>query len=289
MDKSILVIGAKGNVCLETIKILSQKVVHTKVGARDTERARKMKLPNTEIFQFDYCKPETFGSIFKNVDNWLLVSPPAYLNIHNCVKKVIDHAKENGVKNIVNISQLGIQNDEHPMRIIEDHIENSGINYTFLRPNCYMQYFNTYFRNSIIEDNAIKLPAGNAKTSFVDMRDVAESASKLLLEDELKNKTFRLTGSEALNLYSIAEIFTEILARKIDYFEITEEQYRILLQFEGWRNKPINESIELCRFVKQGWNSVVTEGVIDILGKEPRKFKEYVYDHINFWNEMVTS
>ena len=289
MDKSVLVIGARGNVCLEVIKILSEMGIKVKVGARKTEKAKAMNLTNAEIHHFDYCKPETFGTIFKDVDNWLIVSPPAFLRIQNCVMKVIDHAKENGVKNIVNISQLGIQDDEHPLRIIENHIENSGMKYSFLRPNCYMQYFNTYFRQSIIEDNAIKLPAGTAKTSFVDMRDVAEAASKLLLKDELKNHTYRLTGSEALNMYSIAEIMTEKLMRKIDYFEITEEQYRILLQFDGWHESSIDESIKLCRFVKQGWNSVVTDGVFDILGKEPRTFREYVNDYANYWNELVTS
>jgi uncharacterized protein YbjT (DUF2867 family) len=289
MDKSVLVIGAKGNVCLEVVKILTKMGVDVIVGARNTERAKAMHLPHTVIHHFDYCNPETFSTIFRNVDNWLLVSPPAYLNIHNCVKKVIDHAKENGVKNIVNISQLGIQNDEHPLRIIEEHIENSGMNYTFLRPNCYMQYFNTYFRPSIIEDNAIKLPAGSAKTSFVDVRDVAEAASKLLMQDELKNKTYRLTGSEALNMYSIAEIFTEVLLRKIDYFEITEEQYRMLLHFDGWLEKSIDESVGFCRFVKQGWNSVITDGIFDILGKDPIPFKKYVRDYAKYWKEVVTS
>ena len=59
-----------------------------------------------------------------------------------------------------------------------------------------MQNFNMYFRQSIVEEDAIRVPAGKAKTSFVDLRDAGEVAEIELLKDSLSNKTYELTGSE---------------------------------------------------------------------------------------------
>jgi len=283
MKKNILVIGAAGNVCLEVIKVLGKKNVNIRVAARHPERAKNMDLPDCEIAVFDYLKPATFENICQGIDSLLIVSPPAHLNLQDNVKQVIDNAKNAGIKNIINISTMGIQDDSHPMRIIEDYIENSEINYTFLRPNCYMQYFNTFFKKSILEDDLIQAPAGKAKTSFVDMRDVGEAAGELLTEDILKNRTYQLTGNQALNLENIALILSEELGREIKYNEITEEDYRLLLKSEGWMDVSINASISLCRFVKQGWNAMITSGINDILGREPRTFKEYAQNYMKFW------
>ena len=287
MKKNILVIGAAGNVCLEVIKVLADKNVNLRVAARSPEKAKAMDLPKCEIKSFDYLRPETFSSICEGIENMLLVSPPAHLNLHEIVGKLIEQAKLAGVKNIVNISNMGIHDEKDPMRIIETHIENWGINYTFLRPNCHMQYFNTFFRKSILEDDLIQAPAGQAKTSFVDLRDVGEVGAHLLMQDKLKNRTYQLTGGEAFNLGNVTAILSEELGRDISYHEINEEDYRLLLKSEGWMDVSINASISVCRFVKQGLNSMVTSGINDILGRDPKTFREYVKDYIKYWQIAV--
>lgn len=288
MKRKVLIIGAAGDICLETVKILSAKYnVDIRVGAREPERAKSMNLPDVEIMHFDYTNPETYDEVFYNIDNWMLVSPPAHLQIQAHVNNVINHAKMAGVKHIVNISSFGIHDDKHPMRIIESHLEDSGMDYTFLRPNCYMQYFTSYFRQMIAEDDTIRLPAKESKTSFVDMRDVADSAARLLTMDHQENKTFQLTGRRALNMYEISQIFTEILQRKIYYTQISEEEYESILLLDGWTERSINASLKYCRLVKQGWNAVITNGVFDILGRDPRTFEEFVKDHKEYWKARV--
>ncbi|MFC2084057.1 NmrA family NAD(P)-binding protein [Bacteroidota bacterium] len=288
MEKKILIIGAAGNICLEVIKTLSTKNVKIIVGVRDPEKACSMNLPEVEIRKFDYCDQQTYGQIFDGVDSWLLISPPSHLKIHNCVNDVIDIAIKAGIKQVVNISAFGIQDDSHPMRIIEKHIEDSNLGYTFLRPNCFMQYFNTYFRAGIVEENVIKVPAGDSKTSFVDLRNVAEAASNLLLKDSLENKTFILTGPRAFNCFEIAEIFTKLLNRKIEYMPISEDDYRLLLKLDGWLDHSIDASIKMCQFVRQGWNAVVTNGIYNTTGSDPTTFEKYVNDYKEFWIEQVT-
>jgi uncharacterized protein YbjT (DUF2867 family) len=288
MGKNILIIGAAGNVCIEAVKLLADKDVKLRIACRDPEKAKSMNIANSEFKDFDYLNDDSFKDLFKDVESWLLVSPPSHLNLHQQIRKMVEIAVKDGVKNIVNVSALGIQDDSHPMRQIEQFIEDSGMNYTFIHPNCYMQNFNMYFRQSIVEENSIRLPAGKAKTSFVDLRDVGEIAHFELMRDALGCKTYELTGQEALNLFHIADIFTDVLNRKIEYKEVNEDEYKAILQMDGWYEASIEASINLCRYVKQGWNAVITSGVYDILGKEPRKFVDYVKDYADQWTVPVT-
>jgi uncharacterized protein YbjT (DUF2867 family) len=283
MAKNILVIGAAGNVCIEAVKLLADKDVKLRIACRDPEKAKSMNIPHSEFKNFDYLNDESFKELFNDIESWLLVSPPSHLNLHYQVGKMVGLAVQAGVKNIVNVSALGIQDDNHPMRQIEQYIEDSGMHYTFIHPNCYMQNFNMYFKQSIIEEDAIRLPAGKAKTSFVDLRDAGEVAEIELMKGELSNKTYELTGPDALNLFNIADIFSDGLGRKIEYKEVDEDEYKAILQMDGWYDASIDASINLCRYVKQGWNAIITTGVYDILGREPKTFKEYVHDYNNQW------
>ena len=58
-------------------------------------------------------------------------------------------------------------------RQAEKMIEESGIPFTFLRPNDFMQNFVNFYSPTIKSDNALYLPAEDAKVSFVDVRDIA--------------------------------------------------------------------------------------------------------------------
>lgn len=284
MAENILIVGASGNVCIEVIKLLSEKDTNLRIACRNPEKAQKMKIPHAEITAFDYLQAESFQNLFEGIDNWLLVSPPAHLHLQHQVGKMVELAKKAGVKNVVNVSTLGIQDDNHPMRQIEQYIEDSGLHYTFLRPNTYMQHFNTYFRQSIVEEDAIKLPAGEARTSFLDLRDVSEAAEIELMKNQLENKTYQLTGNEALNLYDVAELFSEELGRKIEYKEVNEDEYRVMLKVDGWYDVSIDAAIDLCHFVRQGWNALITSGVVNILGRDPNTFRNYIRDYAEHWS-----
>jgi hypothetical protein len=81
---------------------------------------------------------------------------------------VVTAAKRAGVRHIVLISAFGVNhNEEAPLRIVEHLVIDSGVPYTILRPNFFMENFTDGFlKTSIREQNAIYLSAGNGKTRF---------------------------------------------------------------------------------------------------------------------------
>ena len=91
-------------------------------------------------------------------------------------------SKERGVKHIVKLSHIRADPDDEPQINItrlhhqaEKIIEESGIPFTFLRPNFFMQNFVNFYLGK--NQSSIYLPAGDGKVSFVDVRDIAASCS----------------------------------------------------------------------------------------------------------------
>jgi uncharacterized protein YbjT (DUF2867 family) len=78
----------------------------------------------------------------------------------------------------------------------EKIIEESGIPYTFLRANTFRQNFVTFYGNTVKTQEAFYLPAGNHRVSFVDARDIAAVAAKILTIKGIEhlNKVYNITG-----------------------------------------------------------------------------------------------
>jgi uncharacterized protein YbjT (DUF2867 family) len=82
-----------------------------------------------------------------------------------------------------------------PLRKAERHLEASGLAYNVIRPNWFMQNFNTFWLHGIQTAGQIFLPVGQAKGSFIDARDIAAVAAVLLTSDAFDNRDFDLTGA----------------------------------------------------------------------------------------------
>lgn len=284
MDQ-ILIIGATGSVGLEVAKRLSDLNFPVKIAVRSPDKAKSLQLHGVDFIHFDYSMHETFEQAFQGIDKVLLVSPPSNLKLHNDVIKAIDNAIDNGVKLIVNISAISIESEvEKPMKEIENHIAESGIDHVFLRPNCYMQNFKDLFRDFIINENQITIPANDAKVCFVDVRDIADVAVKALTEDELTNKTFNLTGNQLLNMHVVAYLFSEILNREIEYNNVSNNEFEKILRSAGWPTSTIEGTVQICSHVKNGTTDIVTKDIQEILGREPIKLDKFIRDYVDNWS-----
>jgi uncharacterized protein YbjT (DUF2867 family) len=98
----------------------------------------------------------------------------------------------------------------------EKIIEESGIPFTFLRPPVFMQNFITQFGYTIRTHNAFYIPAGDAKMSFVDARDVAAVSVQALIGDSQQHigKAYTITAQEAISYGQAAEILSKEVGRR---------------------------------------------------------------------------
>jgi uncharacterized protein YbjT (DUF2867 family) len=170
-----------------------------------------------------------------------------------------------------------------PHHGIEKIILNSGIPYTFLRPGYFMQNLSTTHRDDICLHNQIFVPAGKGKTSFIDIRDIAEVAALAFTEAGHLTKAYELTGSEALDYYQVANLFTQLLGRKIEYTRPTIFKFYREMNKRGVPNGFTLVMIALYTVASLGMAAKVTTEVETLLGRKPITFRQFIEDNKACW------
>src|SRR5207248_6455688 len=118
---------------------------------------------------------------------------------------------QSDVKQVVKLSATGGREAIFPRQHAEseDYIRSSGVPYTFLRPNGFMQNMVNYNAPTINTQNAFYGSEGDGRVSHIDIRDVAAVAVKALTEDGHVGNAYTLTGPEALTNAEIAQILSD--------------------------------------------------------------------------------
>src|ERR687896_303844 len=208
-QESILVTGASGNIGSEVVKELLSDApdVSLKAAIHSSQNVKKVKSDaRVKVIQIDYNEPETIREALNGVDKLFLLTPDVP-HAADLASNAVIEAKKAGIKQIVKQSVMGaaLEADVGTMRLhrqVEKFIERSGIPFTFLRPNEFMQNFVNFHSPSIKGNNAFYVPLEDAKVSLVDVRDIAAVAVKSLIDkDKHKNKTYLITGPEELSEY----------------------------------------------------------------------------------------
>ena len=289
-------IGATGTVGSEVVKQLTaissssghkiRAAVHSK---NKSDQLRQFDSKRVEIVNLDYTKPETVAYALNSVDKIFLQTLPIP-NVTDISSNFVNEAKKNGVKYIVKLSAMGA-GSESESTILQLHkeeekiIEDSGIPYTFLRPPTFMQNFVTQFGYTIRTQNAFYVPAGDAKMSFVDARDIGATAARILTNNnnrgrnQYENKAYDITGQNALSYKQAADILSNEVGKKISYMDITEDNARDGMKQIGMGEWFINIMIELFRIIRAGYGSETTAAVEHITGRKPISFAQFAKDY----------
>jgi uncharacterized protein YbjT (DUF2867 family) len=277
----ILVTGAHGNLGGAVVQALSTRAMTIIAGGTHPEN---IQMPQgLEVRKIDYVRPETVTAALKDVDGLFLVAPPLDPDAPAKLNPVIDRAKAAGVRHIVFNSALGVdQNDAAPLRLIEKHLMASGLKYTILRPNFFMENFSTGFLASMIAEGEIFLAAGDAGTSFVSVEDIAAVAATAF-EREHFGTEYNLTGPAALNHTQVARILSDISGRQIRYHALSEEAMLQGARDQGMPEGAVAYMGILYGAVRSGWLATATDDVEKVIGRPPVSFGDFARKHAAVW------
>ena len=163
----ILVVGASGTVGSEVVRIL-------KANGHSVRQATSQPSTKTDLVQVNLATKEGISQAFAGVDKAFFLSPPGFTNQYEILSPLIQQAQKSHLKKVVLMTALGANASEStPFRRAEIELEKSGLIFNIVRPNWFMQNFNTFWIQGIREQGKILLPAGKAKTSFIDARDIS--------------------------------------------------------------------------------------------------------------------
>lgn len=283
----ILVTGATGNNGVEIIKRLAAQNFQVRAMVRNRDRASAIAVPHVEVVSGDFDHPETLLGALAGVERAFLLTNSSERAQAQQIA-FIDAAQQSGVKQIVKLSQFAADSNS-PVRFLRYHaaveaaLRSSGIAYTFLRPNLFMQGL-LNFRSTIATQSTFYAAVGDAMVSVVDVRDIADVAVAALTESGHEGKSYDLTGQQALTHPEMAEYLSAAIGRRITFVDIPPKTMRetlLEIGFPVWQADGLLEDYEHYR---RGEATAIASGVQDASGRNPRSFEEFARDYATMFS-----
>ncbi len=276
-QETILVVGASGTVGAELVRIL-------KADGYNVRKTTSKKPADASSVQVNLATGEGLRDAFEGIDKAFLLSPPGYADQYQILLPLIQEAKRRELKKVVLMTSMVANPAEmSPMRKAELELEKSGLNYNIVRPNWFMQNFSTFWVHGIKGQGKIQLPAGQAKASFIDARDISAVVAKLLTSTEFENRSFDITGPQDLTYSDAATEISTATGKKVVYEDIDPQILRNGLVGAGIPADYSDFLIKIFGFSREGFSAEVKSTVKQILGREPRSLAAYAADHRQAW------
>ncbi len=294
MKNTILITGATGNIGSELVALLANQpeIKEIRIATRhpDSAQAELLKAYNTATVKpmlYDVEKPETLNKAFQGVDKLFLIAPLSD-TIMEFQKKTIDMAKEHGVSYIAKVSVDAASPDtDNPLGKAhwqgEELIRNTGIPSTMLRPTLFMQHLLLVPGLYEKGDTNLYLPTGKAKMAFLDCRDIAYVASKLILDpsiaQSLDNDFIYLTGPKALSAEDMASELSLLNGKQFTHIDGESE----FLEHSKELGSPA-ELLEIYKAGAQGYfEETHTEDFEKLTGRTPNPFGRFISDYRHYF------
>lgn len=276
----ILVLGATGTVGRALVQQLS---AHEHAVRAATRHPDTYDGPGAPV-RFEYTDPDTYAAALAGVTRVFMLAPPD-MEAYGYLVPFLDAAAAADVERLVLMTAMGVEHapPEVPLRGAELHLQNLEVDATIVRPNWFMQNFLTYWRGMIEADGVMRLPAGEAATSFVDARDIAAVSGAALLESGHAGAAYTVTGPEALTYHEAAQVLSEAWARDIQYEPVSDDTALDLLTSAGLGTDYAEMLIGLFQSVQAGQAAPVTPDVEEVTGEPPRSLAQFATDTADVW------
>jgi uncharacterized protein YbjT (DUF2867 family) len=281
--RSVAVLGCTGTVGSEVMRTLATQDCRVLGILRQPARSYPV-LPNAQVSytMANHESEEALRQVLVGVDALFLLigTNPAQVQIET---NAIIAAQRAGVRRIIKLSAPVVEPPAsvevaHWHRAIEERLAASGLAFCNLRPYAFMQ---NWLRNTlpIQQFGTIVGSAGAAPRNYVDCRDVAAVASRLLLGDQPLPAALTLTGPESLTNQEMAERISLVTDAPIRYIHLSHaEHYQMLVSrahLPAWLAQHIVELEALAALVPE----LATNSVATVLGHPARTMEAFLHEH----------
>ncbi|WP_103068500.1 NmrA family NAD(P)-binding protein [Aquimarina sediminis] len=283
---TIVVFGCTGTVGSEVMHQLNKQNCNLRGVIRNPDREYPIQLDtkseNLSYISADLKSEKQLKHACLKADALFLLTGTSPDQVQNEIN-IINAAQEMGVSRIVKLS-APISPSNIKIKVsnwhkeIEEHLAKSKIDYCCLRPHSFMQNWerNTF---TIRRFGKIFGTMGTASRNYIDCRDVAEVAVHYLISQEpLNGESIVLSGPEAITNQDMAERLSHVTKSKIEYINITKEEFFINLtkraKLPKWLANHIIELDELALKNKEP----NTDTIEKILNHKPRIMNTYLQE-----------
>src|SRR6201997_360630 len=294
-SRSLLVLGVTGQVGTLVAQHLKRSEVHFSVGTRRKANLEELAHQFGASRFIDLDDPRTFDEALKDITGLFLLTGYTVAMLVQS-KSLIDAAKRNGVKHIVHLGAFTRDHDAYSTvfawhQMIEAYLRDSGVAWTNLHPNMFMQNLLTY---TSIRGGQYR-PYTSKALGFTALEDLAEAAAVILMEGPEKHggKDY-FFSADALTPQQVAESLTAATGREFTTAVLDAETFLNETTHPGSMFEPAYSKggFEFFRYVEDGrmaYVGTVRDDTKTILGRDPLLLREWAKVHADKLVEIAGS
>ncbi len=283
----VLVCGGTGTVGSHVVRELIARGVEVDVLTRDAAKTGTLPAGAHGVVG-DLLDPATVRSAFLGCDGLFLLNALSTTEAQEGLMAICG-ARLAAVGRIVYMSVQGVDAASHLPHFgakiaIEAAVRASGIGYTILRPNSFVQN-DLRYRQALLDYGVYPQPLGGVGVSRVDVRDIAEAAAIALTGDGARNETVDVAGPDVETGASIAANWSAALGRPVRYGgdDLDAWERQMLAFLPAWMVFDLR--LMYAHFQERGLPATpqAIARLTDLLGHPPRDAATFVRESARQW------
>ncbi|MDP4096252.1 SDR family oxidoreductase [Paenibacillus sp. P96] len=282
----ILVTGATGQLGSMVVETLLTKVAADSlaVSVRDPHKADDLAARGVEVRQGDFDDPASLDTAFAGIDRLLLISATddndTRIRQH---KNAVSAAQRAGVGFIAYTSATNAA--ESPLFLAEVHrtteqaIRETGIPYSFLRNNWYLENEMGVIQ-AALAGAPVTVSAGSGKVGWALREDYAAAAAAVLVGNGHENTVYELSGTLA-TYDDLAAVLSKALGREVPVQHVDDEAYGRIMAEVGVPQEALPIVIGIQSGIRAGALEVSSNDLETLLGRPAVSLDEAVSRLVN--------
>ena len=278
-----MVTGATGNVGSELVRQLLAAGHNVRAFVKNEDAAKRLPTGQITPVVGDYAQVATLAAAMQGADAVYALTPVAE-QAKTWMFNIIDAAKQTKVGHVVKHSAYGMRPGDAQSIALEhslgdEYLIQSGLSYTILQPNSYMQNM-LWQAEAIKQSGTVYMPLGDAKQSVVDLADIAAVAVKTLTEPGHNKQTYVLTGPQSLSVDEQLAIISGLIHKPLTYVAVPPEAAEQAMKESGMPAWNAHAMAVFMKAIGTGAFAATTGDVKKILGREPVSYSAFVQRYL---------
>ncbi len=142
-----------------------------------------------------------------------------------------------------------------------------------------MQNVVNFYAPTIRTQGAFYAALHDAPIAYIDVRDIAAAAARVLTSDDHAGRIYTLTGAELLTHAGMAARIGRLIGRPVRYVDLSPADLKNAMLAQGTPAWLADALLELQQYYTDGPGASLTQDVREVLGRAPSDFDTFLREH----------